>query len=135
MGLRKVAPGIESSLITSASSLKGADMHILASTCTLMVAVTAMALGTGCGDDNGPGQAPPVVAKAATENGDFQSGSVHTVLPNPLRVLVTLDGEPAKGVAGHVGRGKWKPRSVERRNGRRWVQQQHLDSRLHAGNP
>jgi hypothetical protein len=116
MGLRKVAPGIES-VITSASSLKGADMHILASTCTRMVAVTAMVLGTGCGDDNGPGPSPPVVAKAATENGDFQSGSVHTVLPNALRVLVTVDGKPATGVpvtwAAGSGSGSLDPSSAE----------------------
>ena len=90
-------------------------MHILASTCTRMVAVTTMVLGTGCGDDNAPGQSPPVVAKAATENGDLQSGQVRTVLPNALRVLVTLDGEPASGVqvTWAAGSGTLDPSSAE----------------------
>jgi plastocyanin len=90
-------------------------MHILASPCTRMLAGMAMVLGAACGDDAGPVQSPPVVAKAATENGDLQSGMFGTALPNALRVVVTRDGEPASGVpvAWSTGSGSLNPSSAE----------------------
>jgi len=90
-------------------------MHILASPCTRMLAGMAMVLGAACGDDAGPVQSPPVVAKAATENGDLQSGMFGTALPNALRVVVTREGEPASGVpvAWSTGSGSLNPSSAE----------------------
>jgi plastocyanin len=90
-------------------------MHILASPCTRMLAGMAMVLGAACGDDTGPVQSPSVVAKAGTESGDLQSGLFGTALPNPLRVVVTRDGEPASGVpvAWSTGSGSLNPSSAE----------------------
>jgi plastocyanin len=91
-------------------------MHILASPCTRILAVTAMVLGAACGSgDTEPVQSPPVVAKAATESGDLQTGLFGTTLPNALRVVVTRDGEPASGVtvAWSTGSGSLNPSSAE----------------------
>jgi plastocyanin len=43
-----------------------------------------------------PPPASPTMAKA-TPSGDGQSGTVGTVLPNPLRVIITQSGNPAVG--------------------------------------
>jgi plastocyanin len=43
-----------------------------------------------------PPPASPVIAKA-TPSGDAQTGVVGTVLPNPLRVIITQSGNPAVG--------------------------------------
>lgn len=90
-------------------------MHILARACTRMLAGMAMVLGVACGDDAGPVQSLPVVTKAGTENGDLQSGRFGTTLPNPLRIVVTRDGEPASGVpvAWSTGSGSLNPSSAE----------------------
>ncbi len=56
-------------------------------------------LGAACGgDDQGPGESPLVIEKPATKSGDQQSGPVGTALGNPLRVMITRDGEPVEGV-------------------------------------
>jgi plastocyanin len=92
-------------------------MHILAGPCTRILGVTAMVLGAACGsgDDTGPVQSPPVIAKTATKSGDLQTGLVGTALPNVLRVMVTRDGEPASGVpvAWSTGSGSVSPSSDE----------------------
>jgi plastocyanin len=92
-------------------------MHILAGPCTRILGVMAMVSGAACGsgDDTGPVQSPPVVAKTATKSGDLQSGLVGTALPNVLRVVVTRDGEPASGVAvsWSTGSGSLTPSSNE----------------------
>lgn len=92
-------------------------MHILASPCTRMLGVMAMALGAACGsgDDTGPVQSPAVVAKTTTKSGDLQSGLVGTALPNVLRVVVTREGEPASAVpvAWSAGSGSLTPSSDE----------------------
>lgn len=66
----------------------------------LAAGVAAAAFGIACngGDDQGPGQSPLVIEKPATKSGDMQTGPVSTPLGNPLRVLVTRDGEPVEGV-------------------------------------
>ena len=56
-------------------------------------------LGAACsGDDGGPGESPLVIEKPATKSGDQQFGPVGTALGNPLRVLITRDGEPVEDV-------------------------------------
>ena len=56
-------------------------------------------LGAACsGDDEGPGESPLVIEKPATKSGDQQFGPVGTALGNPLRVLITRDGEPVEDV-------------------------------------
>jgi plastocyanin len=64
----------------------------------LLVGTSLAWLGTGCGDDQGPGQSPLVIEKPATKSGDQQTGPVGTALGNPLRVLITRDGQPVEGV-------------------------------------
>ena len=65
----------------------------------LLVAGTSLAwLGACSGEDQGPGDSPLVVEKPATKSGDQQTGPVGTALGNPLRVLITRDGEPVEGV-------------------------------------
>lgn len=92
-------------------------MHILAGPGTRILGAMAMVLGAACGsgDDTGPVQSPPVVAKTATKSGDLQTGLVGGTLPNALRVLVTRDGEPASGVsvAWSTGSGSLNPSSAE----------------------
>jgi plastocyanin len=64
----------------------------------LLVWGTALA-GAGCGgEDQGPGQSPLAIEKPATKSGDQQTGPVEVALGNPLRVLITRDGEPVEGV-------------------------------------
>ncbi len=60
------------------------------------------------GDDQGPQQSPLVIAKTTVKSGDEQTGPVGTALGNPLRVMITRDGEPVEGedvdwVAGQGG--------------------------------
>jgi plastocyanin len=56
-------------------------------------------LGAACGgDDQGPSESSLVVEKPATKSGDGQTGLVSTALGNPLRILITREGEPVEGV-------------------------------------
>jgi plastocyanin len=55
-------------------------------------------LGIACGEDQGPGQSPLVMEKPATKSGDQQTAPVSVALGNPLRVLITRDGEPVEDV-------------------------------------
>ena len=65
---------------------------------SLMVGMVVW-LGAACSsDDQGPGQSPLVIEKPATKSGDQQTGPVGTALGNPLRVLITRDGEPVEDV-------------------------------------
>ncbi|HUQ14451.1 MAG TPA: plastocyanin/azurin family copper-binding protein [Gemmatimonadales bacterium] len=65
----------------------------------LVVGTSLAGLGAACsGDDQGPGEPPLVIEKPATKSGDQQFGPVGTALGNPLRVLITRDGEPVEGV-------------------------------------
>lgn len=65
---------------------------------SLMVG-TVVGLGAACSsDDQGPGQSPLVIEKPATKSGDQQTGPVGVALGNPLRVLITRDGEPVEDV-------------------------------------
>jgi len=54
-------------------------------------------LATACSSTSSPGSSGPVIQKAATASGDAQTATVATVLPNPLRVLVTVGGTPKQG--------------------------------------
>jgi plastocyanin len=65
----------------------------------LLIGTSLVWLGAGCGDeDQGPGQSPLVIEKPATKSGDQQTSPVGTALGNPLRVLITRDGEPVEDV-------------------------------------
>ena len=64
----------------------------------LLVGMSLVWLGAACGDDQGPAQSPLVIEKPATKSGDQQTGPVGLALGNPLRVLITRDGEPVEGV-------------------------------------
>jgi plastocyanin len=65
----------------------------------LLVAGMAVAAFAGCsGDDQGPGELPLVIEKPVTKSGDEQTGPVGVALGNPLRVLITREGEPVEGV-------------------------------------
>jgi plastocyanin len=65
----------------------------------LVVGTSLAALGAACsGDDKGPSESPLVIEKPATKSGDQQTGPVGLALGNPLRVLITRDGEPVEGV-------------------------------------
>jgi plastocyanin len=56
-------------------------------------------LGAACGgEDQGPAQSPLVLEKPAVKSGDQQTGPVGEALGNPLRVMITRDGEPVEGV-------------------------------------
>src|SRR5687768_4076701 len=55
-------------------------------------------LGAACSDDQGPGEPPLVLEKPAVKSGDQQTSPVGTALGNPLRVLITRDGEPVEDV-------------------------------------
>jgi hypothetical protein len=61
----------------------------------LGVGLAAMA---SCGDDSST-PSDDTIAKAPTNSGDGQTGSVGQALANALRVLVTVDGEPQPGVS------------------------------------
>ena len=60
------------------------------------VALAALLILAGCGGgDSGPGSSPLVVAKATTGgNGDNQTGETGEELKEPLRVIITRDGQP-----------------------------------------
>jgi plastocyanin len=92
-------------------------MYILAGPRTRILSVMALVVGAACGsgDDTGPVQSPPVVAKTTSKSGDLQTGLVATALPNALRVIVTRDGEPASGVtvSWSTGSGSLTPSSSE----------------------
>jgi len=65
---------------------------------TLAMGSLVVLMGWGCsGSDSSPNPAPPVLAKAATQSGDQQTGAAGQALPNDLRVLVTTDGNPQVG--------------------------------------
>jgi plastocyanin len=64
----------------------------------LLVGTSLAALGAACGEDQGPGLSPLVIEKPAVKSGDQQSSPVGTALGNPLRVLITRDGEPVENV-------------------------------------
>ncbi|MGH7536758.1 MAG: hypothetical protein ACREMG_14425, partial [Gemmatimonadales bacterium] len=55
----------------------------------------------GCGTEEGgePNPSPLVVEKTSTESGDGQSALLATALGNPLRVVVTRDGEPVQNAS------------------------------------
>jgi plastocyanin len=56
-------------------------------------------LGIACGgEDQGPSEPPLVLQKPATKSGDLQTGPVSVALGNPLRVLITREGEPVEGI-------------------------------------
>jgi plastocyanin len=64
----------------------------------LAMGASLAVFGLACGDDQGPGQPPLVMEKPATKSGDQQFGPVELALGNPLRVLITREGEPVEGV-------------------------------------
>lgn len=54
----------------------------------------------GCGGDGGNGGTPPetkTIAKASTNSGDAQTGTVGQPLATPVQVVVTENGAPASG--------------------------------------
>jgi plastocyanin len=60
-----------------------------------------LALSTACSSDDGggnPNTPDPVLAKTATNSGEGQTAGVTEALPEDLRVIVTLDGQPVEGV-------------------------------------
>jgi plastocyanin len=63
-----------------------------------LLAAAVFAFAAACGDDGGgnPGNPEPVIAKTATNSGDGQTAAVTEVLPQDLRVIVTLDGQPVE---------------------------------------
>ena len=63
-----------------------------------VAAVVVTLVGPSCsggGGDTGP--TAPTIAKTSTASGDGQTAQVGTLLPNPLRVLVTLSSAPQAG--------------------------------------
>ena len=65
----------------------------------VLVLGTLVWLGASCsGDDQGPSEPPLVIEKPATKSGDGQTGPVGVALGNPLRVLITREGEPVEGI-------------------------------------
>ena len=65
----------------------------------VLAIVSLVGLGVACSeDDQGPGQSPLDIEKPTTKSGDGQNGPVSTALGNPLRVLITRDGEPVEDV-------------------------------------
>jgi plastocyanin len=54
-------------------------------------------LGGACGDDEGPSDTLDI-EKPTLESGDQQTGPAGAALADPLRVLITRDGEPVAGV-------------------------------------
>jgi plastocyanin len=66
----------------------------------VLVLGSSVWLGAACGgDDQGPSEPPMVIEKPATKSGDGQTGPVGVALGNPLRVLITREGEPVEGVS------------------------------------
>jgi plastocyanin len=63
----------------------------------LFILGSSVWLGVACSDDQGPSE-PLVVEKPAKESGDGQTGPVGTALGNPLRILITREGEPVEGI-------------------------------------
>ncbi len=69
-----------------------------ASPLSVLAAVVVTAFVTGCSStDPGGGGGPTVVIARATPSGDGQTAEVATLLPNPLRVVVTENGSPVSG--------------------------------------
>lgn len=65
----------------------------------LLVGTFLAILGGGCGGgEQGPGEPPLLIVKPATKSGDQQTGPIELALGNPLRVLITREGEPVEGV-------------------------------------
>jgi plastocyanin len=65
----------------------------------LLVGMSLAALGAACStEDQGPGQSPLVIEKPAVKSGDQQTAPVGIALGNPLRVMITRDGEPVEDV-------------------------------------
>ena len=54
-------------------------------------------LGGACGDDGGP-EGTLDIEKPTLQSGDQQTGPAGEPLGDPLRVLITRDGEPVEGV-------------------------------------
>ena len=83
----------------------------------LLVVGTSVGRGAACGDDQGPGQSPLVIEKPATKSGDQQTAPVSTALGNPLRVLITRDGEPVEDVDVEWSAGQGGALSDEQQSG------------------
>jgi plastocyanin len=84
----------------------------------LAVGTLLAGLGAACaGDDQGPGQSPLVIEKPATKSGDAQFGPINLALGNPLRVLITRDGEPVEGVDVEWAAGQGGSLSDEQESG------------------
>lgn len=65
----------------------------------LALGTMLVGLGVACGgDDQGPQQPPLVIEKPAVKSGDLQTGPVALALGNPVRILITRDGEPVEDV-------------------------------------
>jgi hypothetical protein len=57
----------------------------------------AIAFSVGCGDDDGgPSASLLVIEQTLEETGDDQVGNVEQPLDDPLRVIVTRDGQPVE---------------------------------------
>ena len=64
----------------------------------VFVVGTLLWLGAACGDDDeGPGDTLDI-EKPSLQSGDRQTGPAGEALVDPLRVLITRDGEPVEGV-------------------------------------
>jgi plastocyanin len=61
-------------------------------------ALLVLAACGGSGGDSGPGPSPLAVVKATGGSGDGQVGDAGDMLKEPLRVLITRDGEPVNDV-------------------------------------
>ena len=65
-----------------------------------LLLVPAAVLGScNGGDDTGPADTSLAILHAPGKSGDGQEGTVNEALTDPIRVLVTRDGEPAEGVS------------------------------------
>ncbi len=66
--------------------------------CALAVLVLSAMISASCGGGGSSSGGPqPSIQKAPTASGDAQTGTVAAALPSPLRVLVTLSGNPLAG--------------------------------------
>lgn len=84
----------------------------------VFVVASMVGLGVACNDDDqGPGEPALDIEKPTTKNGDQQTGPVSTALGNPLRVLITRDGEPAEGVDVDWSTGQGGSLSDEQQSG------------------
>jgi len=63
----------------------------------LLGAATLAATACGSSGSGPTGAPPPAIQKASSASGDGQTGTVGTALTSPLRVLVTLSGNPQAG--------------------------------------